>query len=158
MSNNAGVQVTEECARKAGPHAEPLAGVAGNGRDMRRSTRRRFETTIRVYGNNLKGTPFYEVARTINVSVHGALLVLNVPVAIGQKLLLFNEAIQRQQVCEVVDVRVRDTESLVVAVAFPTPHAEFWQVVPTRSKASVSANPHAPSSPAVRSAKVASTR
>ncbi len=158
MSENPGVQRIEECARRAGPHAEPLPGVAVNGRDMRRSTRRRFETIIRVYGNNLKGDPFYEVAHTIDVSVHGALLVLNVPVAIGQMLLLFNEGIRRQQVCKVVDVRVRDTESLVVAVAFPTPHAEFWQAVPTRSETSVSANPHAPSSPAVRSAKLASTR
>ena len=132
ISKNAGVQRIEECARRAGPHAEPLAGVAVNGRDMRRSTRRRLETMIRVYGNNLKGNAFYEVARTIDVSVHGALLVLNVPVAIGQKLLLFNEAIRRQQVCQVVDVRVRNTEALVVAVAFPTPHAEFWQAVPAR--------------------------
>jgi hypothetical protein len=125
---------------------------------MRRSTRRRLETIIRVYGNNLKGNAFYEDARTINVSVHGALLLLNVPVAIGQMLLLFNEAIQRQQVCKVVDVRVRDTESLEVAVAFPTPHAEFWQTVPTRPKTSIAATLHAPSSLAVQPAEFAATR
>src|SRR5467141_2761427 len=137
ISKNASVQRIEECARIAGPHAEPLTGVAVNRRDMRRSTRRQFETMIRVYGNNLKGNAFYEDARTIDVSVHGALLLLNVPVAKGQMLLLFNEAIQRQQVCKVVDIRVRDTESLEVAVAFPTPHAEFWDAVPTRPKKSV---------------------
>jgi hypothetical protein len=158
ISKNAGVQRNEECARRAGPHAEPVAGVAVNGRDMRRSTRRRFETMIRVYGNNLKGNAFYEVARTIDVSVHGALLVLNVPVAIGQKLLLFNEAIRRQQVCQVVDVRVRNTEALVVAVAFPTPHAEFWQAVPARPRTSVAATPHAPSALAVQPAELASKR
>jgi len=149
-------------SKNAGTHASPSAGNAAKGRnmrrDMRRSTRRRFETIIRVYGNNLKGNAFYEDARTIDVSVHGALLLLNVPVAKGQMLLLFNEAIQRQQVCKVVDIRVRDTESLEVAVAFPTPHAEFWDAVPTRSKKSVAANLHAPSSPAVRSAELASTR
>ena len=149
-------------SKNAGTHASPSAGNAAKGRnmrrDMRRSTRRRFETIIRVYGNNLKGNAFYEDARTIDVSVHGALLLLNVPVAKGQMLLLFNEAIQRQQVCKVVDIRVRDTESLEVAVAFPTPHAEFWDAVPTRPKKSVAANLHAPSSPAVRSAELASTR
>jgi hypothetical protein len=158
MSQNAGVHSTEEHALKAGPHAEPLAGVAGNGRDMRRSTRRMFETTIRVYGNSLKGNPFYEVARTINVSVHGALLVLNVPVAIGQMLLLFNEAIQRQQVCKVVDIRVRESESLEVAVAFPTPHAEFWHTGPAHLKTPVAAAIHAPSSLAVQPAEFAPTR
>ncbi len=55
ISKNASVQRIEECARIAGPHAEPLTGVAVNRRDMRRSTRRQFETMIRVYGNNLKG-------------------------------------------------------------------------------------------------------
>jgi hypothetical protein len=90
------------------------------------------DAIIRVYGSSLSGNPFYEDARTINVSVHGALLVLNVPVSKGQKLLLFNEVAQRQQVCQIVDIRVRDSESLEVAVAFPTPHAEFWQVFPTR--------------------------
>jgi len=113
---------------------------------------------IRVYGNNLKGNAFYEVARTVDVSVHGALLVLNVPVAIGQKLLLFNEAIWRQQVCQVVDVRVRNSDSLVVAVSFPIPHAEFWQAVPARPKASVVATSHAPSSLAVRPAELVSKR
>ena len=158
VSKNANMQRIEECARIAGPHAEPLTGVAVNRRDMRRSTRRQFETMIRVYGNNLKGNAFYEVARTVNVSVHGALLVLNVPVAIGQKLLLFNEAIRRQQVCQVVDVRVRNTDSLVVAVAFPTPHAEFWQAVPARPKKPAAATLHAPTSIAVQPAELASKR
>src|SRR6266853_1089431 len=71
ISKNASVQRIEECARIAGPHAEPLTGVAVNRRDMRRSTRRQFETMIRVYGNKLKGNAFYEVARTVDVSVPG---------------------------------------------------------------------------------------
>jgi hypothetical protein len=158
MSKNAGAQPVEKCAHRAGAHAAPLAGPAVKGRDMRRSARRRLETIIRVYGNNLKGNAFYEDARTIDVSVHGALLLLNVPVAKGQMLLLFNEAIQRQQVCKVVDIRVRDTDSLEVAVAFPTPHAEFWQTVPTRPKTSVAASLHARSSRAVQPAECASTR
>jgi len=58
ISKNAGVQRIEDCARRAGTHAEALAGAAVNRRDMRRSTRRQFETMIRVYGNNLKGNAF----------------------------------------------------------------------------------------------------
>jgi len=134
MSESLSAPPNMECPRKADPHAAGLGGVAANGRNRRRSTRRAFEAVIRVYGSNLNGKPFYEDARTINVSVYGALLTLNAPVSKGQKLLLFNEAVQRQQVCQIVDIRVGDTESPAVAVAFPAPHAEFWHVFSTPDK------------------------
>jgi PilZ domain len=100
--------------------------VAAKERNRRRSSRRDFKTFVRVYGHSANGAAFYENARTINVSVHGALLQLTAPVTKGQKLLLFNEVTQRQQICQIVDVHDRDTESHEVAVVFPTPHAEFW--------------------------------
>jgi len=128
MSETFNAAVSMERPRAAGAPAAVLGGTTGRERNRRRSLRRAFETLIRVYGQNTNGTPFYEDAKTINVSVHGALLLLNVQVAKGQKLLLFNEATQRQQVCLITDVRVGDTDSFEVAVAFPTPHAEFWQV------------------------------
>jgi len=106
----------------------PGSGVAARERNRRRSSRREFKAVVRVYGHTLEGAAFYENARTINVSVHGALLQLSVPVSKGQKLLLFNEATERQQVCEIVSIRGRDAESHEVAVAFPTPHAEFWHI------------------------------
>jgi len=110
------------------------SGAVARERNRRRSSRRDFKTFVRVYGHSANGAAFYENARTVNVSVHGALLQLSAPVTKGQKLLLFNEVTQRQQVCQIVDVRDGDTESHVVAVAFPIPHAEFWH-------ASFSANP-----------------
>lgn len=134
MSNSFEVPAKVECPRKADPHAGELGGVAPIGPNRRRSTRRPFEAVIRVYGNNLNGNAFYEDARTIDVSVHGALLILAVPVSKGQKLLLFNEAIQGQQVCQIVDIRAGEAESPEVAVAFPTLHAEFWQGFSARSK------------------------
>ncbi len=100
-------------------------GVAAK-RNRRRSSRREFKTFVRVYGRTLNGTAFYENARTLNVSVHGALLLLTAAVSKGQKLLLFNEVTQRQQVCQIVDVRRGEMELHEVAVAFPAPHAEFW--------------------------------
>ena len=103
-----------------------MRGAVARERNRRRSSRRDFRTFVRVYGHSANGAAFYENARTINVSVHGALLQLSAPVTKGQKLLLFNEVTQRQQVCQIVDVRDGDTESHIVAVAFPIPHAEFW--------------------------------
>jgi PilZ domain len=123
-----------ESPREADPRMPELNRVAARQRNRRRSTRREFQAIVRVYGRTLDGNAFYEDARTINVSVHGALLILNAPVSKGQNLLLFNEAAQRQQVCQIVDVRVRDTESAEVAVAFPSPHAEFWQVFPAGNR------------------------
>jgi hypothetical protein len=134
MSERFDAPLTGECPRKADPHAAEAGGAAANRRNRRRSKRRAFDSVIRVYGNNLNGNAFYEDARTINVSVYGALLKLDVPVSKGQKLLLFNEAMQRQQVCQIVGIRVGDTESPEVAVAFPTPHAEFWHVFSTPDK------------------------
>jgi hypothetical protein len=127
-----GASNSMESPGHASAQASGLGRVAASEPNRRRSTRRALDAVIRVYGSNLNGNSFYEDARTINVSVHGALLVLNVPVSKGQKLLLFNEGTQRQQVCQIVDIRVRDTESHDVAVAFPVPHAEFWHVFPTR--------------------------
>ncbi len=108
-----------------GTNCSGLNGVAAK-RNRRRSSRREFKTFVRVYGRTLNGTAFYENARTLNVSVHGALLLLTAAVSKGQKLLLFNEVTQRQQVCQIVDVRRGEMELHEVAVAFPTPHAEFW--------------------------------
>jgi hypothetical protein len=131
-SQTSSVRPTDESARNAGLRAAILAEVGANRRDLRRSTRRPFEALVRVYGSTPKGDAFYEDARTINVSMYGALLVMDASVAKGQKLLLFNEAIQRQQVCQIVDVRVGDAGSFEVAVSFPTPHAEFWNIFPIR--------------------------
>jgi len=103
-----------------------IDGVAAKERNRRRSSRRGFKIFVRVYGRTPNGTAFYENARTINVSVHGALLLLTAAVSKGQKLLLFNELTQRQQMCQIVDVRPGEMELHEVAVAFPAPHAEFW--------------------------------
>jgi hypothetical protein len=94
--------------------------------NKRRSERRILNAVIRVYGSTDGGKSFYEEARTINVSTHGALLEINTPARVGQKLMLINEAAERQQICKVVNVRNLDAEAAVVAVEFPVPHAEFW--------------------------------
>ena len=96
--------------------------------ERRRGERRPFDSVLRVYGTTPDGDPFYEDAHTINVSTHGALLEMNVPVSVGQKLMLINDGTDRQQICKIVKTRTLDTEVLEVAVEFPVPHAEFWQV------------------------------
>ena len=117
---------------KASP-ATPDEGST-NGHNRRRSNRRPFNALIRVYGSTEGGKSFYEEARTINVSTHGALLEMNIVAHVGQKLMLINEATQRQQICKIVNIRSLDTEALVIAVEFPVPHAEFWHVFSPRRR------------------------
>jgi hypothetical protein len=124
-----------EAARKPEPSAAKPAERSAKKRNRRRSERREFDAVIRVYGSTPDGTPFYEDAHTVNVSTHGALLEMNVPVSVGQKLMLINEGTERQQLCKIVKTRTLDTEAVEVAVEFPVPHAEFWQVFSAARKA-----------------------
>lgn len=96
-------------------------------KDRRRSRRRAVRAAIQVYGHLDGETPFYEEARSINVSKHGALLKLHVPVCEGQKLLLFAGATEKTQVCEIVATRSKDGRSLQVAVTFPGVYSESQQ-------------------------------
>jgi hypothetical protein len=123
-----------EAARKADLRATKPRENSTKGRNRRRSERRAFNAVIRVYGSSDSGKSFYIEARTIDVSTHGALLEMNVPVRVGQKLMLITEGTQRQQICQIVNTRVLETEALEVAVEFPVPHAEFWQIFSARPK------------------------
>lgn len=105
-----------------------------NGWDRRRSSRRAFDAILSAYGRRTSEQPFYEEARTINVGIHGALVLMALPVEDGQKLLLINEVTQELQICRIVYTRSRDTERVEVAVEFPAPHGEFWMCPPARDQ------------------------
>src|ERR1700731_425873 len=123
--------------RSSGAPQTPLAFLCegrANGWDRRRSSRRAFDAIIRAYGRRPSEQPFYEEVRTINVGMHGALLLMARPVENGQKLFLINEVIQKQQICRIVYTRSRNTERVKVAVEFPAPHGEFWTCPPARDQ------------------------
>jgi len=96
------------------------------GAERRRSKRRPITANIRIYGHGPGMNPFYEENPILNVSAEGALLLLKVPVAAGQKLLLVNEATGQAQECRVLRTACRKTQELEVAVAFSAPHPDFW--------------------------------
>jgi hypothetical protein len=129
-----------EAPSTAGAFGAPQTRMAvlcegrAKGWDRRRSSRRAFDAIICAYGRSHSEQPFYEEARTINVGIHGALLLMAMPVENGQKLLLINEETQKQQICRIVYARSRNTERVEVAVEFPTPHGEFWTRPPTRDQ------------------------
>ena len=127
-----------EALRKAGSSPAPQTRMAvfRNGRakrrERRRSSRWALDANIHAYGRRPSGQPFYEEARTINVSIYGALLLTAVPIEEGQKLLLMNDVTQRQQISRIAYTRSRDMRQLEVAVEFPVPHGKFWRCPPAR--------------------------
>ena len=119
---------------KSGAHMPKIDKSRSRGRNERRGGRRDFETAIVAYGYTPDGEPFYEGARTINVSAQGALLELAVPVEVGHKLMLFNDCSNRHQICQIARTRVTETATFEVAVEFPVPHSEFWQIFSSSHK------------------------
>ena len=96
--------------------------------ELRQSPRRELDVPLTVYGRSASGSPFYQKAEAVNGSASGGLIVMGAAVIEGQDLLLINNRTSKEQVCRVVRVRSRDTETNEVGVAFPSPNPEFWQV------------------------------
>lgn len=130
------LRTASNAAKAAKPRAQmpQIDKSRSRGRNERRGGRRDFETVVVAYGHTPDGEPFYEEARTINVSAQGALLELAVPVEVGQKLLLFNDYSNRHQTCQIARTRITETATFEVAVEFPVPHAEFWKIFSPHSK------------------------
>jgi hypothetical protein len=126
-----------ESSRASNTKMSGLYEISTAKKDRRRSRRREVRAAIQVYGHLDSEKPFYEEARSINVSKHGALLNLDVPVREGQKLLLFDEAAKKTRVCEIVATRSKDGQSLEVAVTFLRRYPKSQRDTARRSAAGV---------------------
>jgi len=96
--------------------------------ERRQSSRRDQDVPLTVYGRTSNESPFYEEASAVNGNADGGLIVLHAPVREGQDLLLINNWTSKEQVCRVVDVRSRDSDTNEVGVAFASPNPDFWHV------------------------------
>jgi len=94
--------------------------------ERRESPRVELNVDLTVYGRTAGGPPFYETAKAIRGNANGGLLLVTIPVAEGQDLLLINNQVPKEQLCRVLEFRVRDANTSEVSVAFPEPNAEFW--------------------------------
>jgi hypothetical protein len=81
-----------------------------------------------VYGHEPEKEPFHEEAHTLNVSANGGLLLLSVPVAKGQRLLLTNTLTDQEQDCRIVFLGTRRSRTIEAGVAFPKSNPDFWQL------------------------------
>jgi hypothetical protein len=96
--------------------------------ERRRARRWELDVPLTVYGRTPVGSPFYQEANAVNASASGGLIAMRAPVREGEELLLINNCTSKEQLCRVVRVRSRDTETNEVGVAFPSSNPEFWYV------------------------------
>ena len=95
-------------------------------RQERRSPRLELSVPVLIYGHATDDTPFHDVTKTISVSTHGALLVLDAAVRRGQPVLLANCKTQAEEECRVVYVGPESQGKRAVGIAFRRSAVSFW--------------------------------
>jgi hypothetical protein len=119
-----------QLVRNGKAESKPPAADAVEVPDRRRSRRWSMDIAVYVYGHGPGKETFHEEAHTLNVNANGALLLLSVPVRMGQILLLTNPVTQREMDCRVVHLGTQHSRTIETGVAFPEMDPSFWQARP----------------------------
>ncbi len=99
-----------------------------NPAEKRRTQRVILQMPIQVRGQFGNDAPIKEETRTLVVNADGGLIALAMKVRPAQKLILRNWSTNVEQECRVVHVRESQTGKHEVAVAFPYPMPQFWNL------------------------------
>lgn len=94
--------------------------------ERRIAPRMDLDIDLTVYGRSACDGAFYEQAKAISGNINGGVFLLAVPVTEGQGLLLINNGTSQEQICNVVNVVIRDIQTSEVSVSFPFPNPDFW--------------------------------
>jgi hypothetical protein len=103
--------------------------------ERRISPRASMLTDLAVYGLAEGDGVFYERAKAISGNANGGVLLLAIPVSEGQQLVLFNNSNSREQICNVIGVRIRDIQTCEVSVSFAESNCDFWSLTPAAQSA-----------------------
>ena len=95
--------------------------------NRRVAPRMELDIDLTVYGRSDSGGPFYEKARAIRGNANGGVFLAAIPVLQSQDLLLINNGASQEQICNVLSVLVRDSQTCEISVGFPSPNADFWK-------------------------------
>jgi hypothetical protein len=96
--------------------------------EERRITQRKdLAIDLTIYGRLPSENTFYAQAKAISGNANGGVFLLSVPVVEGQDLLLINNGLSQEQICNVISVHIRDMQTSEVSVSFPIPNAGFWK-------------------------------
>jgi hypothetical protein len=73
-------------------------------------------------------SPLTEETTALVVNAHGALILLEMRVRPGQRLLVRNWHTAREQECTVVHVKENSSAKNEVGIAFASPRPDFWNI------------------------------
>ena len=96
--------------------------------ERRRTARVALSVDLIVHGETATNGAFKAEARTISVSKHGGMMVLEPEVAIGQKLLLVNASAGLKSECTVVSAKLSRDGKRNVAFEFTSAEVNFWKM------------------------------
>lgn len=96
--------------------------------ERRRTARVAVFADLTIQGFSENNERFKVQTRSLSVSGHGGLTVLDAPVSVGQTLFLVNENSRQKAECKVVSMRPGGDGKNIVAFEFVTPHANFWKM------------------------------
>lgn len=96
--------------------------------ERRRTARLSVFADLTIQGVTARNERFRVQTRTVSVSGHGGLTVLDVPLSIGQTLILVNNRSKQRAECRVVDLRLGRDGKTIVAFEFLAAPANFWKM------------------------------
>lgn len=96
--------------------------------ERRRTARVSVFADLTVQGFNEQNEKFKVQTRSLSASGHGGLTVLDVPVSVGQTLILVNDNSKQKVECKVVSLRPGGNGKTIVAFEFVAPQANFWKM------------------------------
>ena len=96
--------------------------------ERRRTARVALCVDLIVHGETQSNGAFKAEARTLSVSKHGGMMVLDPEVTIGQKLLLINTNAGLKAECMVVSAKLMRDGKRNVAFEFTSADVNFWKM------------------------------
>jgi hypothetical protein len=102
--------------------------TSGHPSDRRRTQRVLLQIPIQVRAQFEGDAPITEETTTLVVNADGALINLAMKVKPGQKIVLRNWAIAKEQDCRVVHIREKPAGKNEGGIAFPSPAPQFWGI------------------------------
>lgn len=96
--------------------------------ERRRTTRVTVFADLVVQGTSEENQKFKIRTRSLCVSGHGGQTVLDVPVSVGQTMVLVNDNSGEKAECKVVSVRPGGNGKFIVAFEFVVAPANFWKM------------------------------
>jgi len=96
--------------------------------ERRRTARAVVSIQMEVRGVSESEVPFKFLTRTVSVSQHGGVILMEAPLPVGQRFELVNQFNDRKAICRVVSVRSGKDGKLHGAFELHCPEGNFWSM------------------------------